>query len=117
MLTLNNQQSKFIGFLRSIRKGFLLAYSLFILVTEVFGYLLDNKVSLGLLRWISLLGSSTQLANGYFVDDAFLTIQEDPQLVSLTMAYLNTFCWLLAPLCNGGKPPATDKMFTLPQIG
>lgn len=77
---------------RSIRQGFPLAPTLYVLTAEGFGYLLAHSVSSGLVCGISLPKSSSQLINGHFVDDYFLTLLEDEENIKNALHCLDTFC-------------------------
>ena len=90
-IMINNSQSESFGLFHSIRKGFPLALALYVLATEGFGYLLAHSVSSGLVCGISLLESSTQLVNGHFVDDSFLTLLEEEENINNALSFLDTF--------------------------
>lgn len=91
-ITISNSQSGAFGIFHSIRQGFPLAPSLYVLVVEGFGYLLAHSISSRLVRGISLQESSSQLVNGHFVDDSFLTLLEDQENINNALNYLDTFC-------------------------
>ena len=91
-ITINSSQSEAFGLFHSIRKGCPLALALYVLVAERFGYLLAHSVSSGLVRGISLSNSSSQLVNGHFVDDSFLTLLEDEENITNALQCLDTFC-------------------------
>ena len=90
-ITINNSQSEAFGLFRSIRQGFRLAPALYVLAAEGFGYLLAHSVSSGLVRGISLPESSTQLVNGHFADDSFLTLLEEEENIKNALSCLDTF--------------------------
>jgi hypothetical protein len=91
-ITINGAQSDTFGLFRSIRQGCPLAPALYVLAAEGFGYLLANSVSTGLVRGISLPDSPSQLVNGHFADDSFLTLIEDEENISNALHCLDTFC-------------------------
>lgn len=91
-ITINNLQSEASSLFCSIRQGFPLAPMLCVLTTEGFGYLLAHSVSSGLLRGISFPESSSQLVNGHFTDDSFLTLLDDEENINNALSFLDTFC-------------------------
>lgn len=90
-ITINGQQSKAFGLFRSIHQGYPLAPALYVLAAKGFGYLHANAITGGRVRGISLPESPSQLVNGHFVDDSFLTLIEDEDNVQTTLQCLNTF--------------------------
>lgn len=70
-------------------------HALCVLGAEGFGYLLANVISVGHVCGISLLKSPSQLVNGHFVDDFFLTLIEEEDNVQATLQCLDTFCLAL----------------------
>lgn len=91
-ITINNSQSEAFGLFYSIKKGFPLAPTLYVLAAQGFGYLLAHSVSSRLVHGISLRESSSQLVNGHFVDDSFLTLLEDEENIKNVFIFLDTFC-------------------------
>lgn len=81
VLTINGYQYESIFLSCYVHKGYPLDPSLFMLATKAFSYLLSHQASQGLIRGISLPNSQVQLLNGHFVDDSFLTLQEDEQSI------------------------------------
>ncbi|XP_059073550.1 uncharacterized protein LOC131874275 [Cryptomeria japonica] len=90
-ITINGQKSKAFGLFRSICQGCPLAPSLYVLAAEGFGYLLANAIIVGHVSGISLPESPSQLVNGHFVGDSFLTLIEDEDNVQSSLQCLNTF--------------------------
>ena len=90
-ISINNSQSEAFGLFRSIRQGFPLAPTLYVLAAEGFGYLLAHSVSSGLVRGISLPESSAQIVNGHFFDDSFLTLLEEEENIKNSLPCLDTF--------------------------
>ena len=91
-ITINNSQFEAFGFFWSIRLGCPLAPALYVLVAEGFGYLLPHSISLGLVHGISLPKSSSQIVNGNFSDDSFLTLLKDEENIKNALHCLDTFC-------------------------
>ena len=58
-ITINGRKFEVFGLFRSIRQGFPLSPSLYVLVAKGFGYLLVNFISQGLVHGISIQESST----------------------------------------------------------
>ncbi|KAH9313858.1 hypothetical protein KI387_022485, partial [Taxus chinensis] len=60
---------------------------------EGFGYLLAHAKAQGLVHGISLPDEpDSQLLNGHFADDSFLTLIEDENNIDNAMQCLDTFC-------------------------
>lgn len=57
-----------------------------------FGYVLVVAISVGHVRGISLPESPSQLVNGHFVDDSFLTLIEEESNVKEALHCLDNFC-------------------------
>ena len=91
-ITINNSQSEAFGIFRFIRQGCPLAPTLYVLAAEGFGYLLAHFVSSGLVHGISLPESLTQLVNGHFANDSFLTLLEEEENIKNVLSCLDTFC-------------------------
>ena len=91
-ITINNSQSEAFGHFCSIRQGFPLASTLYVLATEGFGYLLAHSISSGLVHGISFPESSSQLIDGHFANDSFHTLLEDEENIKKALNCLDTFC-------------------------
>ena len=91
-ITINNSSSEAFGLFHSIRQGCPMASALYVLATEGFGYLLVPSISLGLVHGICLPKSSSQLVNGHFADDSFLTLLEDEENIKNALERLEFFC-------------------------
>lgn len=62
----------------SIKQGCLLGPMLYVMVVKALGYLLCNKVGMGLIKGILLHNrDSGQLVNGHFTNNSFLIILEE----------------------------------------
>lgn len=91
-ITINDCQSKTSGLFCSIHQGCPLTPSLYVLAGEGFGYLLAHSISQGKVHGIYLFDSPSQLVNGHFVDDSFLTLLEEEDNIKATLSCLETFC-------------------------
>ena len=69
-----------------------MASALYVLAAKGFGYLLAHFVSMGLVRGISLPESSSELVNGHFANDSFLTLFEDEENIKNAFKCLDIFC-------------------------
>lgn len=90
-ITINGRQSSAFGLFFSIRQGYPLARSLYLLAAKGFGYLQANATSLQRVKGISLPNSQLQLLNGHFVDDSFLTLLEEEETIHKALQCLNIF--------------------------
>lgn len=81
-ISINRRKSKAFGLFWSIRRGYPLAPTLYILFVEGFVYFIIIDISSSHVRGIYLLEFPNQLVNGNFVDDSFLTLIEDKKNVS-----------------------------------
>ena len=91
-ITINNLQFGDFGLFHSIKQGCPLALVIYVLPAEGFGYLLAHSISTGLVHGISLPKSSSQLVNGHFSDDSFLTLLENEENIKNALSCLDTFC-------------------------
>lgn len=75
----------------SIQKGCPIAPLLYVLAVDALGYLFEYKCNAGLIKWIILPNSSSQLFNGHFVNDYFLTLSASKDILDHTLDALDIF--------------------------
>lgn len=85
-ITMNGLMSLTFGLFCSICQGFPLAPSLYVLFVEGFCYLLSHSTLQGLVQGISLPNSPSQLINGHFANDSFLTLLENEDNIKAALA-------------------------------
>ncbi|XP_057862514.2 secreted RxLR effector protein 78-like [Cryptomeria japonica] len=73
-ITINDHKSSSFRLFKSIRQGCPLEPSLYVLPIEGFGYFLASAISIGRIKGISLPESPSQLVNGHFADDSFVSL-------------------------------------------
>lgn len=91
-IIINGSHSLSFDLHRSIRQGFPLAPSLYVLAVEGFRYFVGFVIFAGHVRGISLFNSPSQLVNGHFANDLFLTLLKEENNAKEALHCLEIFC-------------------------
>lgn len=102
-VALNGKLSPAILLRRSIIQGCPLAPLLFVIVADALGWLVQDAISSGTIKGISILGNDKDLCLQQFVDDTNSFVHNDPCYVNSFMSCLEVFCSASGSVINHEK--------------